>query len=71
MITVTLVRPYDHISLVEMREWCSAHCAKDFRPGKSYTGGFYGDQMDFYESSEIPWLFESDEDATMFRLRWL
>lgn len=68
---VKIRRSYDDETLNEMKDWCNNNCGDDFRPGRSDKAGFYGDQMEFHESAEDPWLFESEEDATLFRLKWL
>lgn len=71
MILVYLDRTYDRETLKEMRDWCYEHCTRGVIPGTPPLASFYGDQMEFYESKEVPWRFEDQEDVTLFKLRWM
>lgn len=71
MLRVYFNRNYTKDSLKEMKEWCRSNCTNEFIAGHPPAAGFFGDQLDYYDSQEIPWRFEDDEDAVLFRIRWL
>lgn len=68
---VLMHRPYDVYSRLEMEIWCHEHCAKPYHRGSPGREGYKGHELCFEQTPEVPWRFESEEDAMMFALRWL
>lgn len=68
MKQIFLNKHYGYYQQVTMNLWCKEHCKCEFHCGSPGLENCQAAKIT--DTEEIPWEFESEEDATIFQSAW-